>query len=247
MLCLVLSQWRQTCVSSSSHRPTSNRTPKGSGSSTLDTERTTLSPSFTEPSWSDIHFFFPALHLSFTTSSPQRHAALGLCVLVWLLCFWILLRGTTNTLFLFLFFFHGPSGYIFINYGWDFKWLLCALNNILSPSFPTTLFGLCFLPPFLFFFLFSFFSQEEAINQWLNITFSNYQINTTLHLIQWTVFLHQWYFFYKWPFDLNFQTHVIFIIIYHNILQWRWLWLGMRVFKLRIILGPFFSLMRQNC
>lgn len=58
-----LSRWRPTCVSSSSRRTTSSRTPKGSGSLTLDTERTTSNPSSTEPSWSD------ALHLSHSSSS----------------------------------------------------------------------------------------------------------------------------------------------------------------------------------
>lgn len=67
MLCLLRSRWPQTCVLSSSHRTTSNRTPKGNGSSTLDTERTTSSPSFTEPSWSDIHLSFSSC---FPTSSP---------------------------------------------------------------------------------------------------------------------------------------------------------------------------------
>uniref|UniRef100_A0AAQ5WYA7 [histone H3]-trimethyl-L-lysine(9) demethylase n=1 Tax=Amphiprion ocellaris TaxID=80972 RepID=A0AAQ5WYA7_AMPOC len=52
---------RMTCASSSSHRATSNRTPKGNGSSTLDTGRTTSSPSSTEPSWSDFFFLLSTL------------------------------------------------------------------------------------------------------------------------------------------------------------------------------------------
>lgn len=57
----VFSRWHQTCVSSSSRKTMSSRTPKGSGSSILDIERTTLSRSSIEPSWSDILFFLRVL------------------------------------------------------------------------------------------------------------------------------------------------------------------------------------------
>lgn len=53
-LFFVLSRWPRTCALSCSQRATSSRTPKGSASSTLGTERTTSSRSFTEPSWSDL-------------------------------------------------------------------------------------------------------------------------------------------------------------------------------------------------
>lgn len=76
MLCLVLSRWRRTCALSSSRRMTSNRTLKGNGSSTLDTERTTSSPSFTEPSWSDIRFFILLLS---TSPSPPYHLTTESC------------------------------------------------------------------------------------------------------------------------------------------------------------------------
>lgn len=67
---LVLSRWHQTCALSCSPRARSNRTPKGSGSSTPGTERTTSSPSSTEPSWSDVH-----LLLLSVLSTPHRDAA----------------------------------------------------------------------------------------------------------------------------------------------------------------------------
>lgn len=72
MLCLVLSRWRRTCALSSSRRMTSKRTLKGNGSSTLDTERTTSSPSFTEPSWSDIRFFILLFLLLLFLPQPFR-------------------------------------------------------------------------------------------------------------------------------------------------------------------------------
>lgn len=141
MLCLVHSRWRQTCASSSSHRTTSNRTPKGNGSSIPDTERTTSSPSFTEPSWSDVYFFL----LQLSTLS-QRNAAPGLCFFVWDLCFWLLLTGMTNR--------HfpppPPPSYLWTTAGtWnDFcvHW-----KRFLDLHFPITLW---ILPPFHYVFLF---------------------------------------------------------------------------------------------
>lgn len=55
------------------------------------------------------------------------------------------------------------SSVIFMNYGWDLKWLLCALKKILRPAFShhtldSSSISLCFS-----------FSQEEAINELLNI------------------------------------------------------------------------------
>ncbi len=85
----------------------------------------------------------------------------------------------------------GLSGYIFINYGWDFKRLLCALTNILRHPFPITLCGLHFLPPCHYFFL--FLRKKPSMNYeicffFCTTTFSTCQVNTTLHIIQWTVF-----------------------------------------------------------
>lgn len=93
-------RWHQTCVSSSSHKTTSSRTPKGKGSSTLGTERTTSSPSFTEPSWSDVRFF---LQLS-TCPSPRHQLTAVRCSSGSRLhCLWFLPIGTTSLPLLLLF------------------------------------------------------------------------------------------------------------------------------------------------
>lgn len=157
-MCVFLSLWRQTCVTSSSLRATWNRTPNGNGSSTLGTERTSSSPSFTEPSWSDVHFHVFLHWLSTTSSSSAHHREMQLQVLVLWSGFCFLATADMNGQPPPSFFFHSLSGYIFKIYGWDLKWLLCALNDILRTQFPITLCGLCFLPPLHFlFFIFLFF------------------------------------------------------------------------------------------
>lgn len=146
LLRLFLSRWHQTCVLSSSRRTTSNRTPKDNGSSTLGTERTTSSRSFTEPSWSDVHFF---LLLLSTCPSPSHQLTTVRCSS----------RSCPPPCF----FFHSLSGYTFINYGWDFKWLLCSWMIFLDLSFPS---HSDFSSSISSFFS---FSQEEAITELLNM------------------------------------------------------------------------------
>lgn len=155
MSCLVLSQWHQTCVLSSSHRMTSNKAPKDNGWSTLDTERTTSSPSFTEPSWSDVHFLLQLLSKSLDSpDSPLYVSWSGFCL-------------TTHSD-------NNPSPPPLLSQPvrlhiyklrLGLKLLLCALNNIHRPLFAVTL---CKLFSSFIHFFFPF-SQEKAISELLNI------------------------------------------------------------------------------